>query len=388
MSAREEGTVKEHGKNAKGQSKWLVRLYLRTDGNGKRVYTSKVVTGTERTAKQELRRMLTDRDAGILTAESKLSVNEYLDKWLVHHKTTVRPRTFENDADMLRLYIRQTLGGLPLSKLRPQHIQEAYAELQNREQPIGGSTIRRAHAVLHHALESAVRWDMIRSNPSERVDLPKVQSKPREAMNAKEADVFLKACELDRLGVVFLFMLTTGVRPSEALGLKWSEIDWEKGTAAIRRTLHHERKGGGYRMEEATKTEGSARTVVMPAHTVEALRAWKTRQDAFILSRGEKFERIGLVFCQDNGKPIRRDNLVNRHYKPLIEHARLSDGLTLYGLRHTYATLALQAGVPVKVVSENLGHADIALTLRTYAHVFVEQKEAAAVRLQEFLFGA
>ena len=388
MAARQEGSIKFMGTDASGKTKWLVRLYLHTDGNGKRIYTSKVVIGAERTARQELRRMLADRDEGILTVESKLTVNEYLDKWLSHHKTTVRPRTFENDSDMIRLYIREVLGGLPLSKLRPQHIQEAYAALQNREHPIGGSSIRRAHAVLHHALEAAVRLDMIHSNPADRVDLPKVQSKPREAMNAKEAETFLKACEMDRLGIVFLFLLTTGVRPSEALGLKWNEINLSKGTATIRRTLHHNRTGGGYRIEESTKTEGSARTVVMPAHTVEALYTWKKRQDAFILERGADFERLNLVFCQDNGKPIRQDNLVKRHYKPLIEHAALSDTLTLYGLRHTYVTLALQAGVPVKVVSENIGHADIALTLRTYSHVFTEQKEEAADRLQTFLFGA
>ena len=383
--ARSEGTVKLTGTTPDGKEKWLVRLYIKTDGNGKRIYTSKVVIGSERKANQELRKMLSDRDAGTIQINQKETLNTYLDRWMNTHKANVRQRTYDNDNDMLRLYIRPLLGEYKLTKIRPLDIQEAYNALVER---VSAATIRRAHAVLHNALEDAVKWEMIVKNPSDYASVPKAKApkQERQALNTEQAKKFIETCYMDKLGAFYVLLLTTGLRPSEALGLSWAEIDWENRKATIKRTMHTNRKGGGYRIEEATKTKLSSRTVVIPEPTMELLRIWRKDQATRALAAGDQYQRSDLIFTSEVGTPLRPDNMNKRHFKQIIEDAGLPSTFTVYGLRHSYATLALLAGVPIKVVSENLGHASIELTLRTYAHVFTEQKDEAAKKLENFLF--
>lgn len=383
--ARQEGSIKFHGTNHDGKEKWMLRLYIKTDGNGKRIYLSKIVVGNEKKARQELRKMLSDRDAGTIQINQKETLNEYLDKWMTTHKANVRQRTFDNDNDMLRIYIRPLLGEYKLSKLRPLDIQEAYTTLIEK---VSASTIRRAHAVLHNALEDAVRWEMIIKNPSNYANVPKakITKNERQSLNKEQAIQFIETCHMDRFGAFYVLLLTTGLRPSEALGLKWSDIDWENRTATIKRTMHSNRKGGGYRIEEATKTKLSNRTVVIPEPAVELLRSWRKDQAARALMAGDQYERSELVFTSEVGTPLRSDNMNKRHFKQILEDSGLPSNFTVYGLRHSYATLAILAGVPIKVVSENLGHASIDLTLRTYAHVFTEQKDEAAKKIEQFLF--
>lgn len=312
---REEGSVKLLGYDERGRGRYLVRVYVRTERNGRRLYKSKTIVGTERQAQQLKRKMLAERDAGTLEIESTHETfNDFLNRWLGTHTTAVRKRTNENDADMIRLYVHDTIGKIKLSKLHVLDIQELYAVLLNRsnKKPLSAATVRRLHAVIHHALEDAVRWELIPTNPADRVTLPAAKSKPVEALDRNQINRFLAACDMDRLGIILKFLLWTGVRPSEALGLKWTDIDWSRNSATIMRTLHHNRKGGGYRIEEAGKTKGSLRTIVIPSNLMADLRLWKAEQDQNIMRKGSKYNRLGLVFAQDNGEPIRQDNLVSR----------------------------------------------------------------------------
>ena len=170
-------------------------------------------------------------------------------------------------------------------------------------------------------------------------------------------------------------------KTSEYLALKWQDINWERGTVSIVRTL--ERVSGGWRFSE-TKRNRSRRIIRLQEWVLELLQDLSTKtkpKSACSASHG----LADLVFTTPLGQPIHADNLA-RMFKSILEQASLPI-IWLYDLRHTGATLALAAGVPPKVVSEQLGHASAAFTLDIYSHVMPHMQEQAAVKVEEVLFG-
>jgi integrase len=171
------------------------------------------------------------------------------------------------------------------------------------------------------------------------------------------------------------------MRPSEALGLKWTDVGIDR--VHIRRTLVTARKGGGWTLEEP-KTRGSRRTVTLPHATIQALAWHRTKQEGEKFAIGNGYHDGGLVFAGQGGAPLNLANLTVRHFKPLLSAAGLPN-VRLYDLRHTHASLLLAAGVPVNVVSARLGHASAKMTLDVYAHVLSGQQEDAVSRLVAYM---
>lgn len=190
----------------------------------------------------------------------------------------------------------------------------------------------------------------------------------------------------NRYRALFAFLLTTGARPSEAFGLKWSDIDLETGRVTIQRTLQwrSKKQGGGWYFEE-TKTKTSRRAVPLPAGLVQHLKEHRAAQAEALLKLGI---RTDLVFATSEGTPVLRRNLVRRHFKPALLHAKLPAGFSLYGLRHTCATLLLQAGTHPKIVAERLGHSSTTtLTMDVYSHEVPGMQSEATAQLERMLYG-
>lgn len=250
-----------------------------------------------------------------------------------------------------------------------------------QENGLSSRTIRYTHMVLRQALAQAVKWRLLPFNPADAVELPRQQRKEMRAMTPEEVRAFLTEAEGDRYGTLFLLAVTSGLRPSEYLALKWEDINLKKGLLAVRRTVARE----GRTFEEV-KTPRSRRTVKLQGHVVAQLHQHRKRQAEIRLQAGERWRDHGLVFTSEIGTPIMQRNLVRRHFEPICRRAGL-DGLRLYDLRHTAATLALAAGVPAKVISEQLGHASVAFTLDVYSHVLPNMQDDAAQRVEALLFG-
>ena len=175
------------------------------------------------------------------------------------------------------------------------------------------------------------------------------------------------------------------MRPQEYLALKWSDTDFEKGTATVQRAIVWKReKGGGWQFAEP-KTPKSRRTMPLPTSTVKALVEHKRQQGIERLRLGSEWEDNGLVFPTTIGTPYTLSSLTNKWFKPALIKAKLT-GFTLYSLRHTHATLLLANGENVKVASERLGHSTIVLTLDTYTHVLPDMQQGAADRIEKLLF--
>jgi integrase len=358
---------------SRGPDKWMVRIFLGRNADGKRLYQNHMVNGKKKDAQKWLNDALTKKDLGIPTFKTKLFVGEYLNTWLeTVAKPRVSERTFDNYAWLLDKAIAK-LGKMPLSLLRGEEIQKYYGSLTP-------SIARHIHAPLRSALSQAVKWNLIHSNPCDTVELPNHRAREMQVLTAEEAARLLKVeCKYSCL---FAFLLTTGARPSEVLGLKWPDLDFERATATIQRTLQWHADGGFYFAE--TKTKGSRRTVPFPVSLVEQLKQHRANQAQALLKLGLKTD---LVFANSEGMPLMRKNLVRRHFKPALKAATLPTDLTLYCLRHTCASLLLKAGIHPKVVAERLGHSSTKLTLDVYSHVAPGMQAEATACIEKALYG-
>jgi integrase len=243
--------------------------------------------------------------------------------------------------------------------------------------------VRYATSILARALKRAVTWKLITHNPAVDIELPKYVKREMQSLTPEEAQKFLEACKGDKFGLMFELALITGLRPEEYLGLQWSDIDFQRKTVSVRRTLVWKRWTHKWYFGEP-KSEKSRRTLPLPSYLMKELFEWKRAQNEHRLKFGETWQDYNLVFPSNTGTPLSIRNLERRHFKPLLVKANLPD-IRLYDLRHSCATLLLADGENIKVVSERLGHADGALVLRTYAHVSPSMQRSATERMEKIL---
>jgi integrase len=366
----------------RGKDKWLVRVYLGTDAQGKRKNHNKTIHGNKKDAEKYLTKVLRERDTGTFVDPSKEYLKDYISSWLeTAAKPRVRDKTFRSYKQMVDLYIKPHLGDYKLSQLTPAQIQAMYSKMQ--ENKLSSRTIRYVHTVLRNALEQAVKWGKLYRNPADLVDLPRNEKKERTALTQEEAAKFLQASMLSIHKPLFSLFITTGMRPGEAYGLKWPDVDLENGRITITRVLS--RTGKQWKLEEP-KTPKSRRTIPIPKTVIKDLKEHKKTQAAQILGAEEgEYNNQDFVFADEKGEPLKERNIIARHFKPILKDAGLPD-IRLYDLRHTCATLLLKAGENPKIVSERLGHSSINLTLDTYSHVLPDMQKAATEKLEEMLF--
>ncbi|MDY6827584.1 MAG: site-specific integrase [Bacillota bacterium] len=357
----------------KGPKKYLVRVYL-GEVDGKRKYLNKTIHGNKDNARQYVNKIIYERDIGTYTAPSKELLSSYLDTWAeTALKARVRERTYLDYMDRLRLYVKPEIGHLRLHKITPENIQALYNKML--EKGLSSRSVRYTHTILKNALDQAVKWGKLYRNPCALVDLPRQKKEEMKTLTPAQAVKFIEAAAESPWKALFTLLLASGMRPSEALALKWSDIDFEKKRVTVNRSLTRPR-GGGWRLQEL-KTSGSRRTVPLPATVINDLREHKNNQKIVKLD--------GFVFSAKGGEPAHEGNISRRHFKPLLREAGLPD-IRLYDLRHTCATLLLAAGENPKVVSERLGHAGITLTLDTYSHVLPDMQDRATAKLEKMLF--
>jgi integrase len=256
--------------------------------------------------------------------------------------------------------------------------------------------VQYAHTILRKALSDAAEEGRVVRNVATlgtvRKRLPQTRRPEQRTWTAEELGRFVDHLDQtgDPLYPAFLLAATSGLRRGELLGLRWSDVNLERGRAAVRQTVLAVRdvdadKGTRRAVFGTPKTARGLRTVPLPAQTVAALRVHRKRQLAERLKVGPDFVDHDLVFCEPDGRPHHPDRFAKR-FMVRARHARVPV-IRFHDLRHTYATLALQAGVHPKVVSDMLGHANIGITLDTYSHVMPAMQEQAAESIAALVFG-
>lgn len=368
----------------RGDSVWVVRVFLGRDNSGKRRYHNKTIHGNKKDAQKYLNAVLRDQDLGAFVEPTKMTVDEYLDQWLETAAKSTSHRTATDYKDLLRRYVRPSLGKRRFSDITPIEIQALYNKMQ--EQGLSPRTVRYTHAVLSSAFKQAIKWRLIPLNPASAVELPRQQRKEMQALSPEDAAKFLKAAGNDRWGIIFAVALLTGMRPEEYLGLQWKDVDLNTGVVTIQRTLVWRRKGGGWYFGEP-KTNRSRRSIPLPASVLRGLKEHKARQSEEKMKRRQDYQDLDLVFATAEGGPLAHQNLFRRHFKPILTAAELPSSIRLYDLRHSCATLLLAANENPKVVSERLGHASITMTMDIYSHVLPTMQQAASEKLEKIVLG-
>jgi len=375
------GSVFKRGKT------WSYVVSLGQDGQGRKRQKWKGGFATRRAAEDALTEMLERVRTGAYVHPGRTTVGEFTDEWLKAVVPGLRPSTAASYTDVLNRLVLPRLAGVRLSQLGPRHISELHTSLltSGRQSGKGGLSPRSviyAHRILSHALSDAVRWGLLPRNPAALVDPPRLVTPEMQVWSSSEARQFLDAVSDDRLYAMWLLFVMTGMRRGEVLGLRWKDVDFAGGRLAIRQTLVEVSYQTHF---SEPKTKRSRRTVSLDAGTVTALAEHRDRQKAERLMLEGIDESLDLVFTHPDGRPLQPQN-VSQSFGNIIRRTGLRT-IRLHDLRHTSATLALQAGIHPKVVSERLGHSSIAITLDTYSHVVPGLHEAAASELASLIFG-
>lgn len=379
--------------------------------------------GSRREALAAGRKWRDQREKGLLSEGDKITLGEWIDTWLKQYiKPNVRIKSYDKYEGCLVQYVKPTLGNVLLRQVRETHLTTLFNELLasggKKEQGLSSSTVKATRRYLSMCLEQAIKSDMLLKNPVKQtkpIKLVKAEIKTltesqaaeliaaaqalaieadqvhaiRAAKAAEKAAKTGKYVQIPMTNIVYhsaymaiLLALNTGMRLGEIFGLSWDAVDVKKGVVYVKRALVT--SISGVRFEEP-KTKSSKRQVPLSADVAAELRKYKTRQEWYKNLLGDKWSPLNLVITGEWGQVFNTSNFTSRYFKPLVKQIGVDDSFKFHDLRHTHATLLLLKGIPVKVVSERLGHSTVSMTQDTYAHVLPEM-QAEVVKVLEGVF--
>ncbi len=308
------------------------------------------------------------------------TVTEFLDQWFPQmlSQRSLRPTSIARyRADMD--HIKRLVGSKPLKDLTPMDIQAVYAKLL--EEGLSPNTVRHVRVILHGALGDAVTWDVLAKDPLRGTKPPKSVRREFQLPSPEDARALLQVAQPDRLYALWVFLALTGCRRGEALALKWDDIDWERKSVTIQRT---QSGWGANRSVHPPKTASGRRVVALSDYLIAILLRHREQQNVERGAAGVEWHENGWVFTTRRGTWFAGGHIYD-YFKRLVEQAGLPDSLRPHDLRHAMASYWLAEGVPIKVVSERLGHSNISITLDIYGHLLPHMQAEAADKMDAFL---
>lgn len=388
------------GRIFKRGGSYVLKIYAGREGGKKKDKWLTFSTRQEADAAQrELASHTLAHSAGAgLYGSPRERLGPYLTDWLKRQRSRLAPSTYERYEQFIAHVRSDSIGAIPLARLAPRALESYYA--RRLDTGLSPTTTNHHHRLLHKALRDAVRQDLILQNPAASAVAPKRTRTRPEIWTEAQTLLFLSEAKASsQYYPLFLFIVGTGVRVGEALGLRWRDLNLSESVAYITQTLQRIR-GGGYVMKEPKSTH-SCRAISLPSEVVEELRRLRARQEADWLRPGlctdqtqcarpacERWHDLGLVFCQPNGKPLHDNNLRHRDVRRICGKLGLPRRRALHNLRHAHGSYLIQRGVSVKVVQERLGHSSPAFTLTVYTHVLAGMQEQATRAISEMLRNA
>ena len=350
---------------------------------GKRI-TKNVLGKTQAEVREKLRRTIEETRGLDVARAGEYTVGQWLEVWFNDYAMLkVRPSSHQTYRGYLDHHIKPYIGNIPLTKLSSLDLQRLYKKLlpdgrvdriESKKQPKGLSakTVRNIHQIISSALKLAVEQKLIARNPADGCALPKAERKEMQTLPVEQLTSFLREAKDSGVFALYYIDLTTGLRRGELLGLKWSDIDLEKGDLRVQRQIG---RINGKIIEMPLKTKNAYRTLPLSADAIDVL-----------MQQRRKTGNSEWVFPSPTGGPMSPDSVLHMLHR-VLKRAGLPK-VRFHDLRHTFATLALQNGVDIKTVSGMLGHFSAGFTLDTYAHVTTSAKREAAKTMGNILSGA
>lgn len=357
----------------RSDGRWVAAVTL--DGGKRRYFYG----ASQRDAQDKLRAAKRAIDDGLPVSSDRQKVGTFLTRWLAEvAEPTVRPSTYILYRQLLSRHVIPTVGHLPLAKLSPQDLTSLYGTLSRSLAP---RSVGHVHRVLHRALRDALRWGLVARNVCDAVSPPKVPRQEMHVLDPEQARALIAAVDGDPLEALYVLAVTAGLRQGELLALKWRDLDADAGQLTVCRSVRWFTGLGS--IEGQPKTKSGRRSVLLAPLAVAALRRHRTRQTEQRL-RAIAWDDLDLIFTNEVGRHIEATNLVRRSFRPLLDRAELPS-IRFHDLRHTAATLLLGQGVHAKIVSEMLGHSNIAITMDLYSHVTPTMQADAASKMEALL---
>jgi len=363
---------------------FAIVLDTRDPQTGKRRRKWISFSGTLRGARIECARLVTEMKSGAYVDATRETIAAFLDCWIEHMQGQVSPRSLERYAELCRNNIAPLLGAIPLTKLQPANISQAYAKAlaSGRRDGTGGLsplTVHHMHRVLREALQQAVRWQLLARNPVDAVRPPKVERKQMQTLDAEATVVLIEAARGTNLFMLILLGVLCGLRRGEITALRWRSIDLDRGQLSV--TASTEQTNRGIR-EKETKS-GKSRTVALPSLIVDELRRHRVAQAEGLLAAGVRLTDDHHVVAREDGQPLQPRSLTHAFVKFVRGHGLAP--IRLHDLRHSHATHMLASGVHPKIAQERLGHSSVSVTIDLYSHVLPGMQAEAVSRVDAVL---
>ena len=390
------GSIEKRGKNS-----YRLTVSEGFDLNGKPMIHRKTVHGTKKDAEVELAKFVTEVQNGLVIDGKSLKFSEFTEIWKRDYGSKeLAPSTYKRYCRMLETRLLPYFGHFYINKIKPTDIMKFYDLLEKDTQlvrkkgnngsktkkPLSGKTILEHHRLLRAMLHKAVYWQLVVSNPAERVQPPKARKPKRKSYDDEQTKILLENLELlssedTKYKVAIILTVFTGVRLGELMGLEWQDVDFKNGIISINRSSQYLSDMGVF--TKVPKTESSIREIAIPEFIISLLEEYKLWYEEQKSVYGELWTNSDRLFVQADGKPM-HPSTISKWFVKYVGQIGLPV-INFHGLRHTNASLLVAQNIDIAVISARLGHAQISTTLDFYVHPLLSHNRKAGYALENLL---
>ena len=390
------GSIEKRGKNS-----YRLTVSEGFDLDGKPMIHRKTVHGTKKDAEVELAKFVTEVQNGLVIDGKSLKFSEFTEIWKRDYGSKeLAPSTYKRYCRMLETRLLPYFGHFYINKIKPTDIMKFYDLLEKDTQlvrkkgnngsktkkPLSGKTILEHHRLLRAMLHKAVYWQLIVTNPAERVQPPKARKPKRRSYDDEQTKILLENLELlpnedTKYKVAIILTVFTGVRLGELMGLEWTDVDFKNGIISINRSSQYLSDMGVF--TKVPKTESSIREIAIPEFIIFLLEEYKLWYEEQKSIYGELWTNSDRLFVQADGKPM-HPSTISKWFVKYVGQIGLPV-INFHGLRHTNASLLVAQNIDIAVVSARLGHAQISTTLDFYVHPLLSHNRKAGYALENLL---
>ena len=390
------GSIEKRGKNS-----YRLVCLAGYDLQGRPIKKTKTIHGTKKDAEIELAKFVADVQNGLVIEGKSLKFSEFTEIWKRDYGSKeLAPSTYKRYCRMLETRILPYFGHFYINKIKPTDIMKFYDLLEKDTQlvrkkgnngsktkkPLSGKTILEHHRLLRAMLHKAVYWQLIVTNPAERVQPPKARKPKRKSYDDEQTKILLENLELlpsedTKYKVAIILTVFTGVRLGELMGLEWQDVDFKNGIISINRSSQYLADMGVF--TKVPKTESSIREIAIPEFIVSLLEEYKLWYEEQKSIYGELWTNSDRLFVQADGKPM-HPSTISKWFVKYVGQIGLPV-INFHGLRHTNASLLVAQNIDIAVISARLGHAQISTTLDFYVHPLLSHNKKAGYALENLL---
>ncbi len=365
---------------ASGSAAWAIQLDAGHDLTGKRIRITRGGFDRQADAQAELARLLQEAEDGLLVKPIPKTFGEFLSEWFQQHAVNqCSPKTTERYRQLADSYILPQLRDVQLRQLSALTLERLYGRLREaggkEGRPLSVKTVRHVAGLVHVALNTAVRWKVLKLNPASACVLPKLPPREALALDKTGLEWYLAAASgHPYLYPILVLAAATGCRRGELLAVSWPDLDFTAGAVRISKSLEQTRNG----LRIKPPKHGKTRTLSLPAIAVQVLQGHRQEQDRRHQLYGPDYRTdLDLVFANPEGDYLKPDTVTAEACR-IARKAGLPKGVSLHTLRHSHGSQLLAAGIPLPTVSKRLGHANPQVTAAIYSHGFAADEVAAA----------